>query len=131
MYIDPCIYENFDENLSRFALSTYSIIISTFAKTLQLYKDDTLYKIYPVAVGKPSTPSPKGNWVITRKGLWGNQFGGHFMQLSVPTGIYGIHGTNKPWSIGKAVSGGCIRMYNDDAKELYDLIPLGTPVTIY
>jgi hypothetical protein len=43
---------------------------------------------------------------------------------------YGIHGTNEPDSIGKDESLGCIRMAQDDLEELYDLVPLGTPVTI-
>jgi len=109
----------------------YRIIIDTKNHILKLFNDNDFVKEYPVAVGKPSTPTPEGNWSIIKKGLWGEQFGGHFMQLSVPWGIYGIHGTNKPWSVGKAVSHGCVRMYNKDAKELYDLVPIGTPVQIY
>jgi lipoprotein-anchoring transpeptidase ErfK/SrfK len=44
---------------------------------------------------------------------------------------YLIHGTNEEGSIGEAVSHGCIRMYNDDVTQLYELVPLGTPVYIY
>ena len=108
----------------------YSILIDTKKFTLKLFKDNSIIKVYPIAVGKPSTPTPVGNWTIVKKGLWGEQFGGHFMQLSVPYGTYGIHGTDKPWSIGKAVSHGCIRMFNADADELYNLISLGTKVRI-
>lgn len=43
---------------------------------------------------------------------------------------YRIHGTTEPWSIGKSVSNGCIRMLNDHVIELYDRIPVGTPVTV-
>jgi hypothetical protein len=43
---------------------------------------------------------------------------------------YAIHGTNDPGSIGKAVSKGCVRLYNKDVEELFSLIPLGTKVTI-
>lgn len=53
------------------------------------------------------------------------------MQLSVPWGISGIHGTDKSWSIGQAVSHGCVRMYSNNAAELYSMVPLGTPVHIY
>lgn len=42
---------------------------------------------------------------------------------------YGIHGTNNPASIGKAVSNGCIRMYNQDVNYVYSLAPIGTEVT--
>lgn len=45
-------------------------------------------------------------------------------------GDYGIHGTNNPSSIGKAVSNGCIRTYNNNIIELYNLVPIGTPVGI-
>ena len=120
----------FDEYLDYYR-SIYNIIVNTKNYSLTLYKNNKIFKTYTVAVGKPTTPTPKGNWNIIKKGLWGEQFGGHFMQLSVPSGIYGIHGTNKPWTIGQSVSNGCIRMYNNDAKEVYDLVPIGTPVTIY
>ena len=107
------------------------IKIDTNKKILSLFDDSNLIKIYSVAVGKPSTPTPLGNWTIIKKGLWGEHFGGHFMQLSIPFGFYGIHGTDKPWSIAQAVSNGCIRMYNNDAAELYNKVTLGTPVYIF
>ena len=109
----------------------YAIQIDTTGKMLRLMQDGNYIRQYSIAVGKPATPSPKGNWTITKKALWGNQFGGHFMQLSVPWGIYGIHGTNEPSSIGQAASHGCIRMHNENAAELYGMITLGTPVAIY
>jgi lipoprotein-anchoring transpeptidase ErfK/SrfK len=107
------------------------IEIDTNTRKLKLFDSETMVKEYPIAVGKPSTPTPMGDWTIIKKALWGAQFGGHFMQLSVPWGTYGIHGTNKPWSIGQAVSHGCIRMYSRDAAELYNKVALGTPVHIY
>lgn len=86
---------------------------------------------YPVAVGKPETPSPIGNWIITEKAVDpGGPFGARWMRLSVPWGGYGIHGTNDPKSIGKAVSHGCIRMYNKDVIKIFPLTPIGTPVNI-
>ncbi len=108
----------------------YRIEIDTKARILKLFNDSKFVKQYPVAVGKSSTPTPVGNWTIVKKGLWGEQFGGHFMQLSIPYGTYGIHGTDKPWSISQAVSHGCVRMYNRDAAELYNTISIGTPVKI-
>lgn len=41
-----------------------------------------------------------------------------------------IHGTTQPWSIGQSVSNGCIRMLNDHVEDLYDRVPVGTPVTV-
>ena len=41
-----------------------------------------------------------------------------------------IHGTNKPWGIGRRSSGGCIRMYPEHAEELFELVEVGTKVTV-
>lgn len=43
---------------------------------------------------------------------------------------YAIHGTNKPWGVGRRVSHGCIRMYPEDIAELYSLVPVGTAVHV-
>lgn len=53
------------------------------------------------------------------------------MGLNVPWGTYGIHGTNRPNSIGHRASHGCIRMNNKDVAELYDIVPYGTTVVIW
>lgn len=88
-------------------------------------------KAYPVAVGRRSTPTPVGEWKIVFKSVNpGGPFGVRWMRLSVPWGGYGIHGTNNPKSIGKAVSHGCVRLYNEDVIKLYDQVPIGTPVSI-
>jgi len=44
--------------------------------------------------------------------------------------IYRIHGTNEDWSIGMALSSGCIRMFNEDVEHLYEQIRVGTKVTV-
>ncbi len=44
--------------------------------------------------------------------------------------LYRIHGTDAPWLIGKSVSHGCIRMYNDDIRKLYSQVPIGTRVIV-
>lgn len=44
--------------------------------------------------------------------------------------LYRIHGTNEPWSIGQAMSSGCIRLLNQDIIDLYDRIPTGNPVLV-
>lgn len=62
--------------------------------------------------------------------------GGHPMNplgvraLYLGSSLYRIHGTDAPWTIGKAVSKGCIRMYNKDVLDLYPRIPVGTTVTV-
>ncbi|EEZ07074.1 hypothetical protein B998_02906 [Brucella sp. F96/2] len=44
--------------------------------------------------------------------------------------LYRIHGTNQPWTIGKAMSSGCIRMRNEDVTDLYERTPVGTRVVV-
>lgn len=44
--------------------------------------------------------------------------------------IHGIHGTNEPYSIGRAVSSGCFRLLNEHAIDLYERVPVGTPVHV-
>ena len=43
---------------------------------------------------------------------------------------YRIHGTNEPWTVGQAVSNGCIRMINDHVADLYERVPIGAPVVV-
>ena len=62
--------------------------------------------------------------------------GGHPMNplgvraLYLGASAYRIHGTDAPWTIGTAVSKGCIRMYNQDVLDLYPRVPIGTKVTV-
>ncbi|HEX7939950.1 MAG TPA: L,D-transpeptidase [Gemmatimonadaceae bacterium] len=44
---------------------------------------------------------------------------------------YALHGTNKPETIGRSVSHGCVRLRNEDVAWLYGNVPIGTPVYIY
>lgn len=111
---------------------TYRIEINTEKHTLTLFRNNAAYKTYPVAVGKPSTPTPKGTFKIVNKAINpGGPFGSRWLGLNAPYGDYGIHGTNNPSSIGKYISNGCIRMYNNDVIELNKLVSIGTSVTIY
>ncbi|MCX7774070.1 MAG: L,D-transpeptidase [Clostridia bacterium] len=107
----------------------YSIVIDTNKLNLTLYKDGIVYRIYPVALGKPSTPTPKGTYTIVNRAVNpGGPFGARWLGLSKPH--YGIHGTNNPASIGNYVTNGCIRLYNKDVIELSNLVPIGTEVQI-
>jgi peptidoglycan hydrolase-like protein with peptidoglycan-binding domain len=108
-----------------------TIKIHVNSRTLTVYSDGEVYKRYPIAVGKASTPTPIGEWKIVHRSTgWGGGFGTRWLGLNVPWGIYGIHGTNKPWSIGRAESHGCIRMHNQDVEELFSWITVGTEVDI-
>lgn len=107
----------------------YSIHISTSAKRLTLMRNGQVVKEYPIAIGKMVTATPIGDFVIVnREPNPGGPFGA--MWLSLSKIHYGIHGTNNPSSIGKAVSLGCIRMHNHDVLELASLVPNGTRVVI-
>ena len=110
----------------------YNIMIDLTESALYLFKGDELIKKYIVAHGKSASPSPVGVWRITNKARnWGSGFGSRWMGLDVPWGRYGIHGTNRPGSIGSMASAGCFRMHNRDVEELYDIVPSGTKVIVY
>jgi L,D-transpeptidase ErfK/SrfK len=118
------------------------VLVSLPDRKLALIEDGRVVKIYPVAVGKPGTPSPTGEFkVINRvtnptyyhKGQVisagpANPLGDRWIGLSQKG--YGIHGTNAPRSIGKAVSHGCIRMAKADLEELFNMLRPGDEVVI-
>ncbi|PWK15883.1 L,D-transpeptidase family protein [Tumebacillus permanentifrigoris] len=109
----------------------YRLQVDTERCVLYVYKSAHLVKTFSVGVGTALNPTPLGDWKITQKALHpGGPFGTRWMRLNIPFGGYGIHGTDNPYSIGKAVSHGCIRLQNKDVEELYDLVPLGTLVKI-
>lgn len=121
---------NFDARYITKNQPEYLILIKIEEKTLYLFEDGKCIKKYLIASGKPGWPSPIGEWKITNKDNWGEEFGGRWMGLNVRWGNYGIHGTIKESSIGSSASHGCIRMFNKDIKELYDIVSIGTPVII-
>ncbi|NLB73845.1 MAG: L,D-transpeptidase family protein [Firmicutes bacterium] len=107
------------------------IVVDVNRLVLTLYVDDEVIKKYPIAIGKWRTPTPIGEFVIISKDYApGGAFGTRWMGLNVPWGGYGIHGTNKPWSVGSAASAGCIRMFNEDVEELFELVTVKTLVEI-
>ncbi len=122
--------------------SNRKIVVSLEDRKLALVEDGAVKKVYTVAVGKPSTPSPVGVFKIERRVANpiyqhdgktvmpgpGNPVGTRWMGLSVAG--YGIHGTNVPRSIGKASSHGCIRMAKADLEELYGLVSVGDTVEL-
>ena len=110
-------------------MPNYRIIIYPARRILELYQGTQRIRYYPIAVGKKSTPTPPGHYTIATKTMYpGGVFGSRWLGLSIPH--YGIHGTNNPSSIGQAVSKGCIRMHNHDVENLFQLVGIGTPVTI-
>ncbi|MFP4661315.1 MAG: peptidoglycan-binding protein [Halanaerobiales bacterium] len=109
-----------------------SIKINLNNRTLVLYSDGTPYRKYPVTIGDRETPSPVGEWYIKNKykRIDEGPLGTRWMGLNVPWGVYGIHGTNKPWEIGVAASKGCIRLHNEYVEQLFEWVDLNTRVEI-
>lgn len=107
----------------------YRIIVDLSDRMLYLLEGDSVIRGYPVGIGKMLTQTPQGEYEIVNKvPNPGGPFGAFWMGLSKPH--YGIHGTNDPSSIGREVSHGCIRMYNENVLELSSIVPLHTRVTI-
>ncbi len=107
------------------------IVIEAERTRLTLYKDGKPAAVYPIAVGRASTPSPLGAFRVAQRAVnWGTGFGSRWLGLSCPWGEFGIHGTNKPGSIGQSASHGCFRMFNKDVERLYAQVPMGTPVLV-
>ncbi len=111
--------------------ASYTIRIDTLRPVMRVYRDGRLFRLFPVALGKPATATPVGTWrIVDKQRGWGKGFGTRWLGLNVPWGIYGIHGTNRPASIGRFASNGCVRMRNQDVEQLYDWVPRQTPVII-
>ena len=118
------------------------IVISLSDRKLMLFEGERVLRVYDVAVGKRSTPSPQGTFAIINRvpnPTWygpgtvvapgkSNPLGSRWMGLSAKG--YGIHGTNVPTSIGHAASHGCIRMRKQDLEELFDMVTVGTIVEL-
>ncbi len=132
-----------------------TIIIDTANRFLYLVQADGKARRYGVGVGKQGF-SWKGSQHISRKAKWPTwtppktmiereRKKGRILPASMKGGInnplgaralylgstlYRIHGTNQPWTIGKAMSSGCIRMRNEDVTDLYERVPIGTRVVV-
>lgn len=107
-----------------------AVLIDTSNLTLTVLDDGKPAVQYRVGIGKPSTPTPLGYFKVSDKAAWAGGFGTRWMGLDVPWGKYGMHGTNKPWTVGQRKSGGCVRMLNRDVERLYSMVEVGTPVII-
>ena len=120
----------------------FSIVVDKSQNQLLLTEDNQFVKTYPVATGKDNS-TPVGSFkVVTRipNPVWYRQ--GAVVPPDSPENIlgtrwlgiskegYGIHGSTDPNAIGHQVTAGCVRMTNADVEELFDLVPLGTEVTI-
>lgn len=119
------------------------IVINKRTHRLTIMLNDTPVATFPIASGRGNL-TPEGEFRIVTKvyqpyylpkkipgGHPDNPLGTRWLGLSIGNGYkYGIHGTNRPQSIGYSVSSGCIRMRNKDVEYLYRHIPLQTRVII-
>jgi L,D-transpeptidase ErfK/SrfK len=109
-------------------------------------------KTYPLGVGRQGRLTPIGTTQVVRKQESPTWYPPQSIRMErpnlprvVPPGPFNplgrhalylgwhqflIHGTNKPDGVGRRVSAGCLRMYPEDAAELFNLVPIGTPVTV-
>ena len=116
--------------------------------TIYYFRNGELAGMYPVAIGKKNWQTPRGRFRIANKVIdpaWkvpprmakvynmpdeiiepgpDNPLGKYWMGLTLPH--IGIHSTNKPESVGRSISHGCIRMYSEDADVLYHSVDIGT-----
>jgi L,D-transpeptidase ErfK/SrfK len=107
---------------------------------------------FPIGIGRSGLTTPLGTTTVERMGtdpIWyptdrmrkedpklpvavppgpENPMGTHAMYLGWPS--YAIHGTDKPYSIGRRLSSGCIRMYPEDILTVFDNVDPGTQVTV-
>ena len=128
-----------------------TIIIDTPQRFLFLVQENGKAMRYGIGVGKPGF-TWAGEKKITSKKEWPdwvpppemlqrrpdlphfmaggpeNPLGARAMYLG--SSLYRIHGSNEPWTIGQAVSSGCIRMRNQDVIDLYDRVKVGTKVVV-
>ncbi|PLW75005.1 L,D-transpeptidase [Cohaesibacter celericrescens] len=128
-----------------------TIIVNTNERYLYLINNDGTARRYGVGVGRPGFEWA-GRHKVTRKAEWPswrppaemrqrqpglpafmeggprNPLGARALYLG--STLYRIHGSNEPWSIGQAVSSGCIRMRNQDVQDLYTRVRVGTNVVV-
>ena len=128
-----------------------SIVVLTGARTLTHYRADGTVKEYKVGVGREGFQW-WGVKYIDRKAEWPDWHPTPEMRKSDPKlpkvvkggphnplgaralylkgTLYRIHGTNQPWTIGQAMSSGCIRLKNVDIIDLYNRVEKGTRVVV-
>jgi lipoprotein-anchoring transpeptidase ErfK/SrfK len=118
------------------------IVIELSERRLILYRDGRPVLHAVAAVGASSTPTPTGRFYVNQRlipadpsGPWGPGAIGisafsNVLKSWVQGGPIAIHGTNEPWSIGKAASHGCVRLDNAVLRRVFAAAGAGTPVII-
>ena len=129
------------------------IVINPAELRLYFFDDQGgLIKRWPIGIGREAFTTPLGETRVVRKQVdptWypneqtridrpdlpkaippgpDNPMGRYALYLGWPE--YAIHGTNRPWAVGRRVTRGCIRLYPEDIEALYAKVPVGTVVTV-
>jgi lipoprotein-anchoring transpeptidase ErfK/SrfK len=124
------------------ATVTTRIVVDISARRVTLYDSGRKVLSTKAAVGAPATPTPTGRFYVNQRliptdksgpfgpGAVGVSAFSNVLTGWVQGGPIAIHGTNAPWSIGKAVSNGCVRIPNRVLKKLFARALNGTPVLI-
>ncbi|MFN3406528.1 MAG: L,D-transpeptidase family protein [Caldimicrobium sp.] len=135
-----------------FLLKDKEYILINLPEMRLYYFRNNSFKVYPIGIGDEGKLPPLGKYIIKRKQekpFWypppsiraedptlpkvvppgpDNPMGEYALYLD--RGLYAIHGTNKPESIGRRTTHGCFRLYPEDIKRLWEFVPLGLPVYI-
>lgn len=123
--------DGIERGIRPFFTEPLEVIVDTSNYRLAVVSGSVILRSYQVGLGGSKTPQGTfhiSDKVVNPNGKSDGEFGSRGMQLSDTN--YAIHGTNEPDSIGKDESLGCIRMGKKDVEELFDLLPMGTKVTI-
>jgi lipoprotein-anchoring transpeptidase ErfK/SrfK len=115
------------------------IVVHRGLRFVEVFRGDRRELRAKVAVGAPGRETPLGDFYVTARFVPDDPFLGVFaLETSAYSrltewpggGIVGIHGTSKPWLLGKAASHGCVRVSNATALALRRVAPVGTPISI-
>jgi hypothetical protein len=118
------------------------ITVDLSERRVRVYEDGSLVLTSRAAIGSSATPTPLGRYYVNQRLVPadpGGPFGPGAVGISAFSpvltgwaqgGPIALHGTNEPWSIGSAVSNGCIRLPNDVLRRLWKIAVAGTPVLI-
>jgi lipoprotein-anchoring transpeptidase ErfK/SrfK len=127
--------------------ATVRLVLKLAERRVYVYQGDTVKQSYPVAVGRPGWETPTGSFKVTQMlehPGWTNPFTGEKLAPGADnplgdrwiafwtdgTNSIGFHGTPNRSSVGTAASHGCVRMLNEQIRELFKLVKIGTPVTV-
>ncbi|MDQ0220766.1 L,D-transpeptidase [Peribacillus cavernae] len=122
------------------------LIVNKATNKLAFIDDNAVQEVLPAGTGKSDELTPEGLFTVKVKAV-----NPYYRKKNIPGGdpknplgtrwigfdakntdgrIYGVHGTNQPWTVGKNISAGCIRLKNADVERLYNKVPIGTKILV-